>query len=430
MQSEVKFGNINFEDNKKLIFISDIYCLDENGEKTNILEETDFIHSTYSGFDSARFNKSEDRVNVKIQYDPNQQSSIKLRERMNYFDNQFEGNKQFIFGKYHKAYNLLPSVKSKKQELEFEDQEDADVKLDNSKFKLSMKWKYYYNDEKLSNKNTTNYIEAIQNALKSSKPKTKEEKEMLLNSLNIQFELYEDDKIVKKMINYKDIVQRKEIATKVWYRRPESLDSDAKDVLECSEEEIIKYYGEPELMDVKTPEDLDKYFNYNCYTRYKYSPNKFWANKNAGLGESKRLAGITYEIKELDIIQKPYNKNKTLKGLYSSYSFGINKSNLVIEDTVFTKSTDNNSSKSTSESKKSIKIESESSDDSDESESEAESEDKSVKNEEVSDDSSDSESEEESEKPPVIKSKKKKTEVVEEKPKKTKEAKTKTKKKN
>ena len=75
----------------------------------------------------------------------------------------------------------------------------------------------------------------------------------------------EDDKEVTKLISFNEIESRKEIITKIWYRRPDKLQKDTPDPQDCSEDELLKYYGEPEKMDVRTPDDLDKYYGYGCF---------------------------------------------------------------------------------------------------------------------------------------------------------------------
>ena len=159
--------------------------------------------------------------------------------------------------------------------------------------------------------------------------------------------------------------------------------------------------------DVRTPDDLDKFYNYKCYIRFIYKPYILWASKDKMQGAEKRTCGIKYIINQIDIIQLPYDNttNSLQKSIFTKYAFG-NKQLLTnkISETSNVTETNNVVVKESTESekkdsKKEIKV------DSDESDSES---DESEELEE-SEESEESESESESEEPPKVEAPKKTT---------------------
>jgi hypothetical protein len=170
----------------------------------------------------------------------------------------------------------------------------------------------------------------------------KEKKKAAISALVVKLTFMEDGKKVSKEISMKDIEQRKEIDTKVFYRRPEKLDMDAKKPNECTEEELIKYYGEPlDPKDVRTAEDLDQFYRYRSYVRILYTPFRLWASKDKLPGADKRTCGIKFIINSIDIIQLPYENTNTStqKMIYSKYAFG--KKNNEGENLLINQSVDN-----------------------------------------------------------------------------------------
>jgi len=425
MSKEIVFEPINIEDpaqKSKIQFESKIFNV-VNGKQVYADEETGFIYQEFSGFAPKKYNPDPTKRDfVKIQLDPDQQSCMNLRDDLNNYDDAFEANRKTVFGKFDRLYKFGRSVKQPKKndEDEIEEDEDQDEskqkqvekpRLESCKMKLKMDWFYYYNDQRLDKANTGIVKKSVGDLLNKNKNLDKDKRKALLKTLEFKLNFVEDGKSIQKEVNMGDLEQRKEIDAKIFHRRPDKLNPDAKKPFECNEDELIKFYGDPaEPKDVKSPDDLDKYYGFKCYIRLLYTPYRLWAAKTKEPDADKRKCGIKYVINSIDIIQLPYenNNNNNLKTVYSKYSFGkkSNDEKFLINqsvDTVFTSVVEEKqqiivSDEKTKPKKKQMKVES----DSEESE---ESEDESVKAKDESE--SESESEEDEEPVPVKKGKSK-----------------------
>lgn len=427
MPREITYETINVEDpiqKSKMQFESKI-LIKKDGKEVYPDEETDFIFQKYSGFASKKFNPTPDKRDfIKIQIDNEQESCIKLKNDITEYDDCLSANRKIIFGKFDRLYKIGLSVKTPKTDDEEilsnddeaesgdkKDEESKKIKFDSIKFKLNMAWFYYYNDQRLDKLNSNTIRKAVIDLLQKNKNLDKDKKKALIGTLVFKLKFNEDGKNVEKSISMNDIEQRKEIDTKIFHRRPTSIpvEHKDKDLNKYSEEDLVKYYGNPELKDVRTPDDLDKYYGYNCWIRFIWSPTCLWAAKSKEPDAEKRRAGIKYVIKSIDIIQLPYeNLNKSsVRTIYSEYSFGKKSgasTSLLIDqkaDTIFDNieakvekvETEEVSKTNTNSVKKTVKIENSSdSDDSNES------------NE--SNESSDSDSDEKPEPPKSAKGKK------------------------
>jgi hypothetical protein len=342
MPRELTFEPINVEDPSqkgKIQFESKIFVMD-NGRPVYPDEETDFIYQKYSGFASEKFNTPDKRDFVKIQIDPEQESCIKLKNVISEYDESFEANRKIVFGKYDRLYKIGLSVKHpKEEEIISEDDDDNDtkkdeekkVKLDSVKFKLNMAWFYYYENERLDKTNSNIIKKAVSDILQKNKNLDKDKKKALIGALTFKLKFVEDGKQVEKPVAMADIEQRKEIDTKVFFRNPTTIKPDSKKANECSEEELAEIYGEPKPVDVRTPSDMDKYYNYNCYIRFIWGPSCVWAAKNKDPDADKRRAGIKFVIKSMDIIKIPYeNSGNSIKKTYTEYSFGKSRASAVL----------------------------------------------------------------------------------------------------
>ena len=70
-----------------------------------------------------------------------------------------------------------------------------------------------------------------------------------------------------------------------------------KKPFDCSEEELIQLYGDPmDPQDIRTPDDLDRFYRNRCYVRFLYKPMLLWASKDKMAGADKRTCGIKYII--------------------------------------------------------------------------------------------------------------------------------------
>ena len=386
MSKEIVFEQINVEDpsqKNKLQFEAKIFNM-INGKQVYADEETGFIFQKYSGFAPKAFIKEDkSRDFVKISLDPEQQSCINLENTLNHYDDSFEANRKNVFGKFDSLYNFSRSVKKPAvEDIELDvdgDNESNDFdedgnkiekkqknnqpKFNSCKMKLKMDWFYYFDGERLDKSNTNIVKKAVIDLMTKNKNMDKDKRKALLTTLVFKLNLKDENGTsVQKNVRMDELEQRREIDTKIFYRRPQSISQDSLEFLKKQrgttpkeiddyEAELVKLFGDPtDPKDVRTPDDLDKYYNYNCWIRILYSPYRFWASKtkdqdfvhNGKTIKGKRKSGIKYVINSIDIIQLPYenNQNSTHKAVYSKYAFGKrNNEEVLINkslDTVFT----------------------------------------------------------------------------------------------
>lgn len=358
MAKVIEFEPINLEDpiqKARVQFESKIFNVSD-GNKTYPVEETGFIYQEFSGFAPKKFIEDPSKRDfVKITLDPEQKACMELKENLSVYDEAYTSNEKKIFGKWAKLYKYIPAVRPPKGDdvIVSDDEDDleqdkkvvsSDVKpkFETCKMKLKMDWFYYYEDKRLDRTNTNSIKKAVTELMNNTKSANmdKEKKKAAISALVVKLTFTEEGKKVSKEVSMKDIEQRKEIDTKVFYRRPEKLEPDAKKPSECTEEELVKYYGEPlEPKDVKTPDDLDQFYRFRSYVRILFTPFRLWASKDKIAGADKRTCGIKFIINSIDIIQLPYENTNTStqKMIYSKYAFGKKNSDgeqLLINQTV------------------------------------------------------------------------------------------------
>jgi hypothetical protein len=446
MSTQIIFETINPEEQKSKVQLESKIMYNIDGKEIYPEEESGWFYQEFSGFAPKKFIEDPAKRDfVKFQLDPEQKSCMDLKIALLKNDEAFEENRKMIFGKFDRLYKFLPSVKppkGKDEEELSEDEAEEDkpqaeiseskpAKFDSVKMKLKMDWFYYYDNKRLDRTNTNSIKKAVGELMKNTKTANldKEKKKLAINALPIKLS-FKDDQGKKETVEVlmKDIEQRKEIDTKVFYRKPEKIEQNAKKPFDCSEEELVQIYGDPmDPQDVRTPDDLDQFYRNRCYVRFLYKPMSLWASKDKMAGADKRTCGIKYIIYQIDIIQLPYEQNltSTQRTIYSKYAFG--KKNILINqsvDSVFTsiekstnekesipeitttnKSAKDEKSKST---KKEMKVESE-----DEKSSDDKSESEESESGSESEESEESESEEEVQVKPVKKGGKNAKTVVE-----------------
>lgn len=341
---EIVFDPINFEDpaqKQKLNFETKVWEI-KNGKKVFTDEETNFMFHQYSQFapkeikmkNKTIYIESAKRDWMKIPIFPDQSACAEVEEQINMYDDALAENRSLIFGKFDKLYTHSRSIKEPKEADELE-AETADPdkpikpKFKSLRLKLDMAWNYYLDGERLDNSNSIEVKKEVSKALKNGLDKTK------LNSLTFRLTFKDEDgKESKRDVSMADIEQRKDINTKVFYRRPESLPSNVKKVEECTEEELTEFYGKGELQDVSTPEQLDEYYKHGAYIRVIYAPQKVYAAKTKD-DNGKRKFSYIFVCKSLDIINvKQQYSSANSSTQYSNYKFGRNKVNqmLIKED--------------------------------------------------------------------------------------------------
>ena len=392
MSRKIVFEPIAFEDEKqkKATQFTTTVALIKDGKQVYPDETTEFEYQEYSGFAPKKFNPDETRDWIRIKASP------KLEEVVNEYDDAADKQKDIIFGKYAKLYNQVRSVKQPKEEDELELETNADKpkkqKFNTVKLKLKTAWNYYYEGEPLDKNNSNAVRKSVYDALSKNNDKK------LIDDIIVTIKLAgENGKVSDKKVKMSDIESRKEIATKVYYRQVDNISSDTKKIADCEDDndELEKYYGKPEEMTVKTPDDLDKYHKYNCYVRYLYAPQKIWAAKSKG-DDGKRRFSLQFVCYQMDIIHIKQNmtSQSTVRSIYSGYGFG-NKAQTVFNSVEkeasnikqIAKKTDESESESESESeeeeevkkpvnkatpgKKSLKVETESEEEEEEEEESA-----------------------------------------------------------
>ena len=325
MTKEIVFEPINFEDvsqKSKTQFTTKVFVM-ENGKKTYADEETKFMCHEYSGFASAKYNPPEKRDWMKIPIDPEQQSCLDIEKQVNMYDDALAASRDIVFGKYSKLYTHAYSIKNPKEEDELEAESADPDKIKKPKFKslklkLDIIWTYYLDGERLDAKNSGIVRKTISEAFAKNKDKT------IIDTLSFPLTFTDENgKSIKRIIKMSELEQRKDINTKVFYRKPESIPADAKKISECDEDELVKYYGESQLQDVRTPDDLDKYYRHGSHIRFIYTPQKIWAAK-AKDDNGKRKFSYQWVCKQLDIIHvyTQNNSQSIVRNQYTKYAFG------------------------------------------------------------------------------------------------------------
>jgi hypothetical protein len=329
-ESEIVFNPFNFDDQSKKGQIQYTTTCNKlvNGITTMADEETGFMFHKYSGYASAKFiTDPEKRDFIKVSINPEEQACVDLENTINLYDNKLNESRQTIFGKFNKLYTHVRSIKEPraKDDLDEEINGDADKpqepRLNSMRFKLDMVYRYYYNGERLDYKNSMIVQKDIKTALATSKDKS------IINTLSYTLKFKDEEgKFTNRVISNGELEQRKEIGTKVFFRRPETVQADAKPISECTEDELVQYYGEAEQQDVRSPDDMDKFYRHGSYVRFMYSPQKIWAMKNKDDNGNRKFS-IQWVCKQIDIIHiKTQTNTQTFtKSKYGEYAFGKGK---------------------------------------------------------------------------------------------------------
>jgi hypothetical protein len=332
MSKQYSVVPIDFEDEKQKGKTQLSTTLKElrDGNEVTPIEEMEWTYHKYSKFASSKFFTPDQRNFIKMEYYKDQKNSEVNKKRIANYDTFMKNNRSLILGKYDKLYTYLDSVKVPVVDEDELDQSEAkEPKEDYTKVKLNTTWSYYYKDTglRLERDNSAIVSKAIRESLK--KNKDKKNLETLVFTLNVKTE---DGKTVKKTYEYNDIEERKELATKVYFRKLQQFNDDIKYLLEKTglteedEEKLVELCGEPTEVDVRTGEDLDKYYKGNCYVRFLIKPVKVWAARNKD-ETNRRKMGVQFQCLQMDIMQLPYSTNTSnpVRDLYTKYSFGRNK---------------------------------------------------------------------------------------------------------
>ena len=101
------------------------------------------------------------------------------------------------------------------------------------------------------------------------------------------------------IINKKD-----KINTEVYIRKPQnsSDDKNIKKPNECTEDELLFFYGKSQKIDVKTLSNLTSIYKNNSYVKFHCDILNGYVNKHVVENETKRTMGLQYIIRVIEII--------------------------------------------------------------------------------------------------------------------------------
>ena len=325
----IVFDPINFEEQQKnqpgsLNYETKVWEK-KNGNKIFTNEETGFIFHQYSQLAPKEI-KTIDKV---IKYKPSQRNYIKfpifedqnacleLEEQINHYDNALAENREILFGKFNGLFTHVLSVKEPKEEdeLDTSTKKEKKIRYKSCKLRLEMGWNYYYDDVLLDSANSA----IVKNAFFDARKQKKDTANIMVK---LNFTDVDGNTNVKE-VRFGDIIQEKDkILTTIIYRRPESIPQDAKPVTECTEKELIKFYGKGEPVEINTADDLDKYYRNGCYISLVYEPLKVYAQRNKDAQSGKRQCSYIFQLKLIDIINdKPKSLSYSSNKQYENYVF-------------------------------------------------------------------------------------------------------------
>jgi hypothetical protein len=326
MAEEIVFDPIDFEDPAQQAAkyqVTTTCKIVKNGKKQYIKEETGWFKEKWSSFMPAKFFAEHERKSLKIPIVASQSASIDLESRINEYCEALSEQKEKVFGNFHPLYVVIRNINEPEP-----DEENPDkVKIKKLTLDLDFKYNNYFEGEQLDEENSKIVTKTYLDNLKNKDVKD------YLNNVSITLKFMEDGKEIKKTVKFTDIERKNEIATKVHFRKipnKEKITDELAtelfdDLISLTEEQQREKYGMPELKEVKTPTDMDKYYKRNCFVRFIYAPRKVWATKNKDQkinGKMMRRCGIKFICKEIDILQieDPYDsydssvKNKYIYG--------------------------------------------------------------------------------------------------------------------
>ena len=268
--------------------------------------------------DGQEHTPSEKRVSLKLNHYPDQPLCEEVKNIFLKYDNLVEENRKDILGLRDEMYSYIECVKVPDETDDADENAKKYPKYQNSKLKLQMIYTYH-------NKHTGERFDEInERVIGKAIRETLEDKNKSLDNLSIVlFQKNEDTgKLEKKSYLYKDDIEdRCVIGTIVKFCKAENVNDSTKKPWECTEDEIESLYGKLDQVDVKTPEDLDKYYTSNCCVRYLFSPTKLWASKNKDPAGKKKNFGIIFTCYQLHIIQLPNKKTEISTGLTTKKKF-------------------------------------------------------------------------------------------------------------
>ena len=330
--------------------------------KDNVIV-THFRHSKYSPFpkeggkfnitneqrDNLSFNFNEDNDEEHVEkYGDNKNNDKKTMECLNSFTSQYNIQKEKVFSnntskaKKGKSvsdnYFFLPLLKDNNEEGEKN-------KSITSRFAFNKKFTLYYKGEKIDDANN----KIINNALFPKGGKSKKGDEFKKWKESLTFNIYWPQGSQEKiLVPYTDMDEKKEFKVNVIYREIEDPVDKIRKPNEFSNEdledpdtleEFNSLYGEPQIMTIETPQELEKYYKAGTYSRIGYIVPEFWVEANP-IAKGKQMdAGFKTYCECIDIIyiktkftNTNSNKNNIVNKMYKNMAFDVKKSNDVKQD--------------------------------------------------------------------------------------------------
>jgi len=328
----------------------------ENAKDNVII--THFRHSKYSPFpkeggtfnitneqrDNLSFNFNEGNNDEHVEkYGDNAQNDKKTMDCLNSFTNLYHLQKEKIFSnntsKAKKGkpvsdnYFILPMVRDNNEEGE-------KIKSITSRFSFNKKFTLYYKGEKLDEANN----KIINNALFPKGGKSKKGDEFKKWKDSLTFNIYwPQGSQEKTLVPYVDMEEKKEFKVNVIYREIEEPVEKIKKPNEFSNEDLEdpdilekfnSLYGEPKIMTIETPQELEKYLKPSTYIRIGYIVPEFWVEANP-IAKGKQMdAGFKTYCVCIDIIyiktkftNANTGKNNIVNKMYKNMAYDGKKSN-------------------------------------------------------------------------------------------------------
>lgn len=306
---------------------------------------------------SFNFNEGVDDEYIK-KYGNNSKNDKKTIELLNKFTNEYNRQKDNIFinnkSKAKKGklvsdnYFFMPLLKDNNDEGET----DKSITFRSSFFK---KFTLYYKGTKLDEANK----KIINNVLfpKGGKPKKGDEfkKHKETSTFNIYWPQGSQEKI---LVPYSDLEEKKEFKVDVIYREVET-DEDIKKPNEFTNENLDKQevleefnslYGEPKMMTIETPQELEKYCK-SAYYRIGFTVPEFWVEANPSAKGKLMDCGFKAYCVCIDIvnIKTKYenmgtSKKSVVNMMYKNMAFDNKKASIANKEESSSKSSEETNS--------------------------------------------------------------------------------------
>ena len=211
-------------------------------------------------------------------------------------------------GKHSNKVHLVRTVKQRF------DEDDDNLEYEWNNISIKMK-SLYYQGKKLDKINTDIYECTMYNFMDEYKHLKKYQRDKILDTIIFRLFIEEDGKLLLKDISINQIEIKNEIGTTVSIRTYEEGQYKTQEtkknifcelcelIATCTEDQLDLQYKKAELKEVRLPEDLDKYYNSNCFVKFTIELSNLWIQNDC----MRRIeSGIQYVITHIDIIKLPF----------------------------------------------------------------------------------------------------------------------------